>query len=562
MERAQLIKKHRGPAAGYRCRRCGEPKRGHICAARMMLRETPEGADLQMKAPALTEISAAALKTAAPTSDRPPPAQPPRQRQPSHCQPPSHEPARHAREPELLQATWAEAPTELGLDDVAAVHLGAVPVDLSGVAAMEELSQMPVGPTAGAAPAGPAATSAPLASSHHSAAPVSLVKSTSFAAASAALDSLELSSNVDDFLEQLRQALDHDVHASAHAPPAATPPPPLSGPHAPRSLFPIPAAASVVPPPHPPPPHPPCSRDCVRNTMPRLPVLTSANAHELPEWHAYIRAVYRESLTPDHPAVDLNDFTLFYRPSEASSVGGPSSEDAYRAISQLLGGAPAGDPCLRVCTLRSWPDRPRVFPGTVWVGDAGPEAGVGQFAFFVTRPMLTREAAENCDKIEVMHVRTEWLGGEMGVSWFFHAKGSGIFLDCRRLPSGGVRRVFRDRVEWREQHGWADWVNDDNIRGAMERDNAAMYIFFDEGFSVFNQAGDNPTTEIVVRHRHDDASELNSPRGSCLDGPGFGLQFTTGLRGSRPCVCQPSPRTSGVARLNCDGTAPLAAEEP
>merc|ERR1711965_198914 len=63
MERAQVLRKARGPAAGYRCRRCGEPKRGHICAARVMLGETPEGEDLQLKAAALTEISAAALKT-------------------------------------------------------------------------------------------------------------------------------------------------------------------------------------------------------------------------------------------------------------------------------------------------------------------------------------------------------------------------------------------------------------------------------------------------------------------------------------------------------------------
>jgi len=51
MERAQVLKQRRGPAAGYRCRRCGEPKRGHICAARTM-GEQPEGEELSMKASA------------------------------------------------------------------------------------------------------------------------------------------------------------------------------------------------------------------------------------------------------------------------------------------------------------------------------------------------------------------------------------------------------------------------------------------------------------------------------------------------------------------------------
>ena len=62
MERAQVLRQKRGPAAGYRCRRCGEPKRGHICAARTM-GEQPEGDELTMKAALLTELSANAMST-------------------------------------------------------------------------------------------------------------------------------------------------------------------------------------------------------------------------------------------------------------------------------------------------------------------------------------------------------------------------------------------------------------------------------------------------------------------------------------------------------------------
>ena len=65
-----------------------------------------------------------------------------------------------------------------------------------------------------------------------------------------------------------------------------------------------------------------------------------------------------------------------------------------------------------------------------------------------------------------MHVRTDWLGGEFGVSWFFHAKGSGIFLDCTKLPARGDIKVFKDRAEWQQKHGrgWeAD--GDKDVRG-------------------------------------------------------------------------------------------------
>ena len=100
--------------------------------------------------------------------------------------------------------------------------------------------------------------------------------------------------------------------------------------------------------------------------------------------------------------MDLNTFTIFYR--------GHAATDAL--INQQI------DPCFQVCTLRSWPDRPWVMDGTAWIGDDGPEQGVGTFAFFVSRPKLTREAAQSCTRLEVMHVHTDWLGGEIGVSWY------------------------------------------------------------------------------------------------------------------------------------------------
>ena len=64
MERAHVIKQRRPAGTGYRCRRCGEPKRGHICAARVLgLFDEPEGDDLHLKAVALTDLSAKAMQS-------------------------------------------------------------------------------------------------------------------------------------------------------------------------------------------------------------------------------------------------------------------------------------------------------------------------------------------------------------------------------------------------------------------------------------------------------------------------------------------------------------------
>ena len=59
---------------------------------------------------------------------------------------------------------------------------------------------------------------------------------------------------------------------------------------------------------------------------------------------------------------------------------------------------------------------------------------------------------------------------QVGVSWFFHTIGSGVFLDCTSLPTDGSIEVYKDRQEWRERHGWEEWVGDDHILGEMEDD--------------------------------------------------------------------------------------------
>ncbi|KAL1528797.1 hypothetical protein AB1Y20_010122 [Prymnesium parvum] len=58
MQRAQVLRESRGAEAGYRCRRCGQPKRGHICAALTRAGEAPAGDELEEQAQALTRLAA------------------------------------------------------------------------------------------------------------------------------------------------------------------------------------------------------------------------------------------------------------------------------------------------------------------------------------------------------------------------------------------------------------------------------------------------------------------------------------------------------------------------
>ena len=61
MEKAQELKSTRRADAGYRCRRCGQPKRGHICAALTQGAGPRTAEELEEKAAALTALSAAKI---------------------------------------------------------------------------------------------------------------------------------------------------------------------------------------------------------------------------------------------------------------------------------------------------------------------------------------------------------------------------------------------------------------------------------------------------------------------------------------------------------------------
>lgn len=64
MEKAQNLRDVRGPRYGYRCRRCGQPKRGHTCAALSTAADATEATDVAAGMGARVVAAAAAAAAA------------------------------------------------------------------------------------------------------------------------------------------------------------------------------------------------------------------------------------------------------------------------------------------------------------------------------------------------------------------------------------------------------------------------------------------------------------------------------------------------------------------
>lgn len=97
MEKAQAQRMQNGVDNGYRCRRCGQPKRGHIFAA-LTQGQQPEGEALEKQAQYLTSLSAKTMSTmisqdaAAQTAFRPLQSYPSAPPTPSTCRTPDPSP--------------------------------------------------------------------------------------------------------------------------------------------------------------------------------------------------------------------------------------------------------------------------------------------------------------------------------------------------------------------------------------------------------------------------------------------------------------------------------------
>ena len=135
-----------------------------------------------------------------------------------------------------------------------------------------------------------------------------------------------------------------------------------------------------------------------------------------------------------------------------------------------------------------------------------------------------------------------WGGAEVGVSWFFHTVGSGIFLDCHNLPTSGSIVAYESRLDFIQQHGGGAWVGDGapSLTQYMNEQNIAMLVFTQADYADvegYAPGTTNPRTEIIVRTKEATLDEFSLPSLSCLTDPEMGFVYSTGLTppGS-PCL--------------------------
>jgi hypothetical protein len=232
--------------------------------------------------------------------------------------------------------------------------------------------------------------------------------------------------------------------------------------------------------------------------VPPLPVLRGGDVDH-PEWRAYVKWVYGEDV-PQGQTLDLNAFSWFYST------------------------APLG-PALRPLDHN---DTSQALPlHTAWncAGLFQPECKFSSYGFFVTQPApdASAEAWTSSGRIEVLRIQFP----EVGAAWFYHAVGSGVFLNLDALPTRGSVSVSRGLPE--------DW------RGGLFDDTAAAYML-DHGCSL-----------LIMTHRFADArSEIvvrgpDAAAGLGVACPFAAGAFSTGLSTPRPCECA----SESVELLNC-----------
>jgi len=231
--------------------------------------------------------------------------------------------------------------------------------------------------------------------------------------------------------------------------------------------------------------------------VPPLPVLRGGDGDH-PEWRAYVKWVYGEEV-PRGQSLDLNAFSWFYSTAPF-------------------------DPALRPLDHN---DASQALPlHTAWncAGLWRPECKFSPYGCFVTQPApdASAEAWTSSGRIEVLRINFP----EVGAAWFYHAVGSGVFLNLDALPTRGAVLVSRGLPE--------DW------RGGLFDDTAAAYML-DHGCSL-----------LIMTHRFADARSEIVVRGPDV-AAGLGVAcpfvagvFSTGLATPRPCECAAS-----VELLNC-----------
>ena len=169
----------------------------------------------------------------------------------------------------------------------------------------------------------------------------------------------------------------------------------------------------------------------------RLPVLTSHNALELADWHAYVRRVYGQPVPPN-AKIDLNTFEWFYHDS----------------------------PLGRRWWCSYWP----LFASQCWVGVIPnmPETKLSEYGFFVKRRPRAMQGMQTLEVLRAIRpIDGAFTSAEVKVTWWFIVGGTGVFVHLETAPA-----VIPDRPLWWEsddERAVARYLNDESVVFADSR---------------------------------------------------------------------------------------------
>lgn len=202
--------------------------------------------------------------------------------------------------------------------------------------------------------------------------------------------------------------------------------------------------------------------------LPRLPVLTPSNTEKFPCWHAYYRRVYGG---PVAWPVDLNTFTFFYWDS-------PLADFPVTMLPMLSSIIMDFEPGLPWIYCEEWrgADSQKV-----------PECHILKLGFFVVRrPRRSHFCSGRY--VEVIRSRESSVE-ELGCAWFYHAIGSGIFIDTSPLRNIQVLDK-RSSFDERNRH---PWLGDANAEKSLRQNGLDLLVFL-----TFETAVAPPRTEIIL----------------------------------------------------------------
>lgn len=181
-------------------------------------------------------------------------------------------------------------------------------------------------------------------------------------------------------------------------------------------------------------------------TVPKLPILTTSNKKDYPEWHNYFKKVYSQDVETD---VDLNSFTWFYNFAPFKTNINKRNQEIRKNINNNISipGSWLGD--IQRSILLKDSDKYKLNINEAFIGMDKSIINIYRtllprlslYGFFVNRPFL-KDYIKKKNRLEILHVKDDFL---QNIAWYWYAKGSGIFIDWDKISTN--KKIYNSRFE-------------------------------------------------------------------------------------------------------------------